>query len=316
MFVLLFAGLTIPAACSGDDKPFAFPTVSSAEVGVDPTVVSSTPPPKDTQFKVLTEGTGHPIGPDDVLVAHAKGQVWSDGGVAVPSFVNTFSGKHMLFQPISMTVPGWGKVLPGIKVGSRVLIVNSPADGFGDAGQPSLGVTKDDSLIWIIDVVDSTPMDSLASGKPAKAAQNAGALPTVTEGKSPTITMPKTAAPTKLVVRPLLNGTGVEVKAGEMILAQYTGAIWKSGTVFDTTWAPQRGPYGFRVAETDQQTGEPGVIKGWVQGLTGVRVGSRILLIVPPKLGYGKQGKPPIEGTDTMVFVIDVLGAYPDPTKG
>lgn len=315
MFVLLFAGLTFPAACGSDGKPFAFPTVSSVEVGVDPTVVSNTSPPKETQFQVLTEGTGHPVGPDDVLVAHAKGQVWSDGGVAVPTFVNTFTGKHMLFQPISQTVPGWGKVLPGIKVGSRVLIVNPPADGFGDQGQPDIGVTKDDSIIWIIDVVESAPVDSLAPGTPAKAPASAASLPTVTDGKSPTITVPKVDPPKKLVVQSLLNGTGVKVKAGEMVLAQYTGAIWSSGEVFDTTWAPQRGPYGFRVAETDQQTGEPGVIKGWVQGLTGIRVGSRILLIVPPKLGYGKQGKAPIGGTDTMVFVIDVLGVFPDPTK-
>ncbi len=59
-------------------------------------------------------------------------------------------------------------------------------------------------------------------------------------------------------------------------------------------------------------TGEPGVIKGWVDGLVGQRVGSRVLLVIPAKLGYGAAGSfaAGITGSDTLVFVIDILGVY------
>ncbi|HUR72683.1 MAG TPA: FKBP-type peptidyl-prolyl cis-trans isomerase [Sporichthya sp.] len=317
LLVLLVVGLTIPAACGGGDDlaAFAFPTVSSGEPGVDPKVISSTAPPTETVIQVLHEGTGQPIAAHDVLVADAKAQVWSTGGVELPSFLNTFSGGRLLFRAIDQTVPGWGKVLPGIKVGSRVLMVTPPVDGFGPEGNPQVGIGKDDTLIWVVDIVDAVPVDAVATGTPGKALPNAAALPTVTAGKNPTITVPKAAAPKKLVAEPLLVGQGAKVAKGQTILAQYTGTIWRDGSVFDTSWKPDRGPFNARIAETDQKTGEPGVIKGWVDGLAGQRVGSRILLVVPPNLGYQKAGNPQagITGTDTLVFVVDILGAYGDP---
>lgn len=316
MLVLLTAGMTIPAACGGDDlAPFAFPTVSSEDPGVEPTVISSTAPPTETMIKVLHEGTGKPIAERDVLVADTKAQVWTDGGVETPAFVNTFTGKNLLFRGIDQTVPGWTKALPGIKVGSRILMVTPPADGFGEEGNPQIGVTKDDSLIWLIDVIDAVAVDALATGRPGKAPAAAAALPTATAGRNPTITVPKVAAPKKLVAHPLLVGKGAKVAEGQTILAQYTGTIWRSGAVFDTSWKPDRGPFNARIAESNPQTGEAGVIKGWVDGLVGQRVGSRILLVVPPNLGYQKEGNPGagITGTDTLVFIVDILGVYGEP---
>jgi peptidylprolyl isomerase len=118
-----------------------------------------------------------------------------------------------------------------------------------------------------------------------------------------------------LVAQPLLVGTGAKVAEGQQIVAQYTGVIWRNNTEFDSSWKPDRGPFAARIAETNQQTGEPGVIKGWVDGLVGQRVGSRVLLVIPPKLGYGKTGNAQagIQGTDTLVFVVDILGTYNNP---
>jgi peptidylprolyl isomerase len=309
--------MTIPAAC-GSDKPFAFPTVSSSDIGSDPTVVSAGKAPKETMVSVLKEGTGHPVAAHDVLVANATGQVWSNGGVAPTPFLDTFSSKHLLVAPIDGTVPGWAKALPGVKVGSRILMVNPPADGFGAQGNPQIKVTKTDSLVWVIDVVDSMPADAVATGKPAKAPADAATLPTVSAGKNPTVTVPKVAAPKKLVAEPLLIGTGPKIAEGEMVLAQYTGVIWADNRVFDSSWSANRGPFSARIADSDPASGEGGVIKGWVQGIAGQRVGSRVLLIVPPKLGYGTAGSSGagIKGTDTLVFVVDILGVYGDPTKG
>jgi FKBP-type peptidyl-prolyl cis-trans isomerase len=129
-----------------------------------------------------------------------------------------------------------------------------------------------------------------------------GDLPKVTgDAKSkPVIEMPKSAAPTKLVVNVLTPGTGADVKSGQQIKVQYVGQIWATGTQFDASW--DRGqPIEFGI-------GTGNVIKGWDEGLVGQKIGSRVLLVIPPDKGYGASGRPPkIQGTDTMVFVVDIV---------
>ena len=57
--------------------------------------------------------------------------------------------------------------------------------------------------------------------------------------------------------------------------------------------------------------GKQQVIKAWDAQLVGKTVGSRVLMVVPPADGYGAAGSPPkIKGTDTLVFVVDILAAY------
>lgn len=311
LLVLLSAGLTIPAACGDDDPtPFAFPTVSSAEVGVEPAVISGTAPPEDTMVKVLHEGTGPAVAAGDVLVTEIKSQVWSTKGEERPPYVNTFP-RGVLIAPVNRVVPAWEKAMPGMQVGSRVLLVAPPEDGFGQTGNPGAGVRPDDSLIFVVDIVARFSAESMASGKTVRTQSNKN-LPRVGPGKDPTITVPKVSPPDALVEQLLINGAGSKVAAGQNIVAQYTGVIWRHGREFDTSWAEGRGPFATRIAETDPVTGEAGVIKGWVQALVGERVGSRILLVIPPNLGYGKEGNPKagILATDTLVFVVDILGTY------
>ncbi|GAA4220264.1 peptidylprolyl isomerase [Streptosporangium album] len=117
-------------------------------------------------------------------------------------------------------------------------------------------------------------------------------------------TKTKEKAPEKLVAKTVIKGTGPEVKSGQSILVQYAGKIWGSDVEFDSSWSRGGQPIMFQIG-----TGK--VIKGWDQGLVGVPVGSRVLLSIPPDLGYGKQGSgDKIKGTDTLVFLVDVVAAY------
>ena len=80
--------------------------------------------------------------------------------------------------------------------------------------------------------------------------------------------------------------------------------IWAGGKQFDSSW--DRGqPASFPIG-TDK------VLPGWDEGLVGQTVGSQVLLVVPPDKGYGSAGEPNagISGTDTLVFVIDILDAF------
>ncbi len=118
----------------------------------------------------------------------------------------------------------------------------------------------------------------------------------------PVVTPPKGAPPKNLVVRTLVPGTGKTVAAGQTITVNYVGVLYKTGAEFDSSWK--------RNQTFTTQLSPGSVIPGWVKGLTGVKVDSRVELIIPPNLGYGKAGQPPtIPGNSTLVFVIDVLSA-------
>ncbi|QFG26750.1 FKBP-type peptidyl-prolyl cis-trans isomerase [Actinomadura sp. WMMB 499] len=116
--------------------------------------------------------------------------------------------------------------------------------------------------------------------------------------------MPRAAAPKKLRVGTLVQGEGPEVKGGQLVALQYAGYFWRNGQVFNSTWGE-----GHPAAVTIG-TGE--VLKGWDEALVGRRVGSRLVLVVPPSLGYGEKGLSQygIRGDDTLVFVVDLLGVH------
>ncbi|MGZ4179982.1 MAG: FKBP-type peptidyl-prolyl cis-trans isomerase [Solirubrobacteraceae bacterium] len=118
--------------------------------------------------------------------------------------------------------------------------------------------------------------------------------------KKPVVTVPKTAPPTKLVTKDLVQGTGQAASQGKTVTVNYVGVLYKTGKEFDSSWSRNQ-PFTTALS--------PGsVISGWVQGLNGMKVGGRRELIIPPSLGYGKAGSPPtIPPNSTLVFVVDLL---------
>ena len=116
------------------------------------------------------------------------------------------------------------------------------------------------------------------------------------------MTVPKSCSNKQLITKDIIPRTGQTVQAGQTVTVNYVGVLCKTGKEFDSSWKRNQP---FSTALT------PGsVIPGWVKGLTGVPVGSRVQLTIPPNLAYGKQGQPPtIPPNSTLVFVIDVLSA-------
>ncbi|MGW6978272.1 FKBP-type peptidyl-prolyl cis-trans isomerase [Streptomyces sp. NPDC054932] len=116
----------------------------------------------------------------------------------------------------------------------------------------------------------------------------------------PEIELPGGEAPQELTIRDLVVGDGPEAKPGRVVRVHYVGVTFESGVEFDASW--DRGePFKFAV-------GGGRVIKGWDRGLRGMKVGGRREIIVPPRLGYGKQSPSPlIPPGSTLVFVVDLL---------
>jgi FKBP-type peptidyl-prolyl cis-trans isomerase len=117
----------------------------------------------------------------------------------------------------------------------------------------------------------------------------------------PKVAVPGGAAPTKLVTKEIIKGTGAEAKAGESVTVNYVGVLFKGGKEFDASWKRNE-PFTFML-------GKGQVIPGWDQGVAGMKVGGRRELIIPSELAYGKRGSPPtIPANAPLVFVVDLLG--------
>ncbi len=123
-------------------------------------------------------------------------------------------------------------------------------------------------------------------------------------GSTPTVTVPDTAAPPKLTQQTLVQGKGAAVAAGDTLIANYVGETWASQKVFDSSFT-RGAPAGFVI-------GKGRVIPGWDKTLVGQKLGSRVLLTIPPADGYGTGGNSQagITGTDTLVFVVDLVADY------
>jgi peptidylprolyl isomerase len=125
-------------------------------------------------------------------------------------------------------------------------------------------------------------------------------LPTVTtnQGEAPTIGAPSGPAPAELVKKDILAGSGTEAQSTSTITFHYTLMTWSNGALIESSWnggAPVTLPMS-------------NLIVGWQQGIPGMKVGGRRLLVIPPEIGYGAQGSGPIGPNETLLFVIDLLG--------
>ena len=103
-----------------------------------------------------------------------------------------------------------------------------------------------------------------------------------------------------LVIEDIKIGEGQEVEKFNIVTVNYTGLL-ENGTKFDSSLNPGRTPFRFTV-------GAGQVIKGWDEGLMGMKVGGKRKLTIPPELGYGSRDNGPIPANSTLIFEIDLLG--------
>jgi len=122
----------------------------------------------------------------------------------------------------------------------------------------------------------------------------------VAQPEKPEIDFPDTPPPSDLEVTELAEGDGAEATAGSTVRVHYVGVAHSTGEEFDASY--NRGePLQFRL-------GVGQVISGWDQGVTGMKVGGRRRLVIPPHLGYGDRGAGGvIKPGETLIFVVDLV---------
>jgi peptidylprolyl isomerase len=272
---------------------------AGTEFDEKPTVAKgSGTPSKDLAVKTVVAGGGRTVAEGDYIQANYLGQVWDTAKV----FDNSYDRKTPLVIQLAQgsIIDGWRYALTGKKLGSRVQFSVPPAWGYGEQGQSQAGIKGTDTLVFVVDLQGT--FNATSSAKGTEVAQDDANLPKVgtnTDGKAPSVEIPKTDPPKKLVANYVIEGDGTEVGAQDSVLVQYKGVQWTGGKEFDSTYG--------RKALTSFSLQQ--VVKGWSQGLTGKKVGSRVLIVIPPDLGYGDT---PPEGSGiakgaTLVFTVDIL---------
>lgn len=252
----------------------------------------------ETELRVVTEGKGREIAADDTVTANYLLVNGRDGKQRASMW-----GTNQAKLPIAR-IPQFSGLV-GTKLGSTVLVAMPATEAFGGQGDQKLDIEAEDTLIYLFEPVSATAPLTEATGEPVAPKQG---LPTVKMGASPqdpaTITVPKGNPPTETVAQQLIRGEGPKVTPGQTIRVTYTGVTWRDPkNPFDYSGKSPQGHVEFQV-------GTGSLIKAWDEHLVGQPVGTRLLLVVPPKDGYGEAGEGEmIKGTDTLVFVVDILDA-------
>ncbi|MGD6978917.1 MULTISPECIES: FKBP-type peptidyl-prolyl cis-trans isomerase [Citricoccus] len=285
---LLLAGCAEPEARGAGDKEALKPvSLSVADDGSPEVTVDGEIETDQVSSRVLKDGDGEEIEPGDVAMVQTAVVDPATGEVTADNFTQGSEAVH-LTEGLKQANEVLYNMIDQNRVGAQVAF-------FMPAGQQGQGA-KDQLMVF-----------QIAGASPARAnGESVGdidpKLPAVTldeESGEPTIATPEGKAPQDLVVQPLIQGEGAEVGAQDYVTVQYKGIKWSDGEEFDSSWSRDE-LSGFQLT---------GVIEGWTEGLQGQKVGSQVLLVVPPAKGYG--GSEHELAKETLVFVVDIIHAMP-----
>lgn len=252
----------------------------------------------DTTSEVISEGDGEEIQDGDQVLAH----IWLGNGFTQKQAFSTYQTN----QPQLLTVDEkqlsefFLTGLEGQRAGSRVMVAAPAETAFGPQGNPQIGIGNKDTVLTVIDLLSIVPEG------PHGTEQKAPAWAPGLDGGSDAPTSlafagtPKPDGTLKEAV--LVKGSGEKVLQGQTIVVDYLGQVYGGKKPFDESYSSQ--PTSFPI-------GVGNVVKGWDRTLVGQTVGSRVMLAIPPKLGYGPDGNKQagISGDDTLYFVVDILAA-------
>lgn len=262
---------------------------ATGTLGEKPKVSFKAPKTVDNNsYAVLQEGNGATIADGDRLCSQGIAISVKDGSELASTWEkNTPNCSTVVTSDTSQMTENYYKIFKSLKLNSTV--------AFGVNDSNSSGT----SYLMVLTLVSKSKDLKKATGE--KVAGVPADLPKVTLAKDgkPSIDMNGYKGSDSLVSQDLIKGKGAVVKDTQSVMAHYTGWLL-DGTQFDSSW--DRGQSSAFSLDS--------VIKGWKQGLAGHTVGSQVLLVVPPSLGYGNKDQEKIPANSTLVFVVDILAAY------
>ncbi len=264
----------------------------TGDLGTKPTVTIGADTKNTTELTVsdLVVGTGEAVKPGATVTAQYVGI----GAASGKEFDSSWSrGKAAQFS-LGQVIQGWQDGIPGMKVGGRRLLVIPGAMAYG-ANPPSSDIQANEVLVFVVDL-EPTPEATVGP----RVEGTGGVTVTGEAGKEPTVKVSaETGKVAKVTYQDITVGTGDEAKPSSTVEINYVGVGSKAGTVFDSSW---------KNGQTAQLVlGQ--VISGFRDGVAGMKVGGRRLIVIPAAQAYGEN--PPqgsgIAAGENLVFVVDLV---------
>jgi hypothetical protein len=301
------AGCSLPAGHVDCSRPVTDTAATdlvtvSGDVGAEPDVSVRTPfHVESTSFDDLEVGTGPALSASNQAVVLDLQIVSGETGeVAYSSPYDGDLSRVATTAAWAQSVPAFESALECATEGSRVVVALEPG-GIEPEAAASLGLTEDESAVAVVDVQKVY----LPRAQGSLVYNDALGLPTVVRAPDgrPGVIVPSATPPAELVVQTLIKGDGAEVTGERPVRVHYTGVTWAGQEVFDSSWDTQPASLSLEA-----------VVPGFAQAVEGATVGSQLLVVIPPELGYGDTAQGEIPAGSTLVFVIDILGLDQAPT--
>ena len=255
------------------------------------------------ETEVLVEGDGEEVADGDTVEANW----WIGNGFTEEQAQSTYTknGDTQSVELAKDVLPFLREAMIGHQVGDRVVLLTSATQAYGEAGNPSIGIGNRDAVLVVVDILGRSETVPPLDGPQGEEKTPAGWAPTLIEKDGVITGLDFTDAHTpsgELIATTLVKGDGAVVKKGQTITVDYLGQVYDAKAPFDESYSKEPAEFPIGVGS---------VITGWDKRLVGRTVGSRVILEIPPSQGYGEEGNEQagIKGTDTLFFVVDILGA-------
>lgn len=276
-------------ACGGDAEPIGSITLTSdpaddtsdpADDTGEPDVALPEQLPTELVITDLTEGTGDAAKDGDTVYVYYVGVLSKDG----TRFDGNFGRDPFpVTLGLGMVIPGWDQGLIGAKAGGRRQL-DIPSDlAYGEQGAGE-AIGPNEALSFVVDVV--------------------GIVPTIDATNEPTDELEARDAVTDVATNDLVDGSGVEAAEGDIVVIHLVAFRADTGERLQSTW---ESPQPLNLTLVSGAT-----LDGFVEGITGMKVGGRREITVPFALAFGDEGNAELglpEKTD-LVVIVDLFAAF------
>ena len=234
--------------------------------------------PSGLQFEDTTEGTGAVAKSGQDVTVHYTGWLYKDGEKGAKFDSSKDRNDPFQFElDGGMVIAGWDEGVQGMKIGGKRTLIIPPQLGYGARGAGGV-IPPNATLLFEVELL------GLAGGDEE-------------------ISLDLKTTESGLQYQDTVEGSGDEARAGQRVTVHYTGWLYKNGTrgkKFDSS-KDRRDPFRFRLAGGE-------VIKGWDEGVQGMKIGGTRMLVIPSELAYGARGAggviPP---NATLLFEVELL---------
>jgi len=276
---------------------------TSGALSADPEAVFPTPlVATELENSIVSSGDGETIDAGDIATL----QITIYDAASGAQLISTGHDTAGLRVSVTEREPIFGEIAQCSTVGSRIVTVGTAGDILGaeNITQNQLPLTEDDGIVMVSDVESSFPGKADGASKPAPAGLPAIVL---APNGQPGFTFPSADAPSELQFAALKVGSGEEIGEGDAAVMHVSGIEWGADDTFTNSWEDSGVPGTFLLESSD--TSNTGLPPGLIDALIGQTVGSQVLVVLPPDVGFAPGTEPTgVTSGSTLVFVFDILG--------